>query len=106
MDYNGHEDYTISFDTGADLTKRYRDQMTSGQLKGGFIGRDSMLDLLNQEGCIGFRYYYGLNSNGKQEVVFVGVDTNGNDMIGTGKICIDTALPCPTYCGNNNVLNS
>ena len=103
---NGHENYNITFEEGAEMTRRFREQMQPGQRKGGFIGKDSMLELLVQDGCMGFRYYYGLDANGNSEVVFVGVDNNGNDMIGEGKMCVDSALPCPTFCGNTTILNT
>ncbi len=102
----GHETNNISFTEGAALTKRFRDQMKLGQHLGGLIGKAAFTALLEQEGCVGVRYYFGLNGDNESEIVFVGVDADGNDLIGDDKLCLDKADKCPPNCGDLNILNS
>ena len=106
MNLKGQENHFITFEKGGEMTKRYRNQITPEGIIGGYISSDAMLALLNQEGCVGFRYYYGLNDNNNMELVFVGVDSDGNDIIDSDKLCIDNAAVCPPRCSNNNILNS
>lgn len=106
MAFTGSEQHEISFEVGGALTKKYRDQMAPGQRKGGFFGSEAIQALLNQDHCVGIRYYYGLDKNGKQELVLVGTDANENDLVGEGNLCMDVSIPCPDRCGENNILNT
>ena len=101
---DGHENHEISLAEAAEFTQRYREQMSSSQIKGGFFGRDALSAILNQENCIGIRYYYGLDENNKQVLVLVGVDHEENDLF-NGELA-ERSLMCPPYCGINNELNS
>lgn len=101
---DGHEDHSISLSDAAEMTARYRAQMAPGQIKGGFFGRDALEAILNQENCIGIRYYYGLDDSNKQVMVLVGVDTDENDMV-NGELA-ERSLLCPPFCNDSNVLNS
>jgi len=82
MSFTGHEDHKISFSEGAEFTARYRAQMGHDQTKGGFFGKDALTTILAQQGCVGIRFYYGLDADGKQVMVLAGVDANENDLIG------------------------
>jgi hypothetical protein len=106
MNFTGQEDQFITFEKGGEMTQRYRDQITPGDILGGYIGRDAMIALLHQEGCVGFRYYYALNDTNTKALVFVGVDSEGNDIIGNDKLCLDNAALCPPRCSTSNILNS
>lgn len=106
MEFTGNEENQISLEEAADLTQRYREQMQNKDRKGGYISKDSILSVLEQEGCVGIRYYYGLNEGGLQELVIVGVTSNMNDIIAGGAVYLDRCIPCPEYCGEENVLNS
>jgi len=102
MSFNGTEGGSISLTTGAALTAEYRKQ-NPGETKGHFFGKDILHDLLNQQGCMGIRMYYGLDEDGNKELVLVGADANENDMTA---LVADLSMPCPGVCGNANVLNS
>ena|ERR1041385_5692271 len=102
--FTGNEDQRISLDEAADMTKRYRNSVAAGSRKGGFFGRDGIETILAQEGCVGIRYYNGINSRGEPVIILVGADANENDMT-TGQL-LEFAIPCPTQCGANNSLNS
>ena len=62
------------------------------------LGSNKLLDILNQRDCVGLRIY-NCKDNGNNNVVVIGVDTNGDDM-DAGYI-LNNAAPCPTTCGAN-----
>lgn len=97
--------HEIELNLAAEMTKRYRDQMPPEGRKGGFFGAEAIQQLLDQEGCIGIRYYYAIDSNGSPTIVLVGVDAHGNDQIGDQGACMDMAIPCPGICSDPNALN-
>jgi hypothetical protein len=102
MGFTGNENHDIDFDDAGILTKRYRDSITPGNYIGGFFGKSAVINLLEQEDCVGVRYYYGLKEDGSPTLVLVGVDAEGNDLIGQNKSC----LQLPPLCSKENVLNS
>lgn len=105
MSFDGHENHKISFAEGAEFTARYRNQMSPNQIKGGFFGKDALLALLSQDSCVGIRFYYGLDAEGRQVMVLTGVDPLENDQIGEVFSCMEKSTPCPPYCGSGNILN-
>ena len=63
------------------------------------------LDLvLQQKGCHGARFYYGLTDEGVMTLVVVGVDESGNDM-DEGMIA-DKIFPCPPFFPMDSALDS
>ncbi len=52
--------------------------------------------ILRQPGCAGIRAYPAMHEDGRQSLVFVGVDEKGNDMT-TGEL-VDDSWPCPPFC--------
>lgn len=102
--FDGHENHDITLAAAAELTKRYRDQLSAGELKGGFFGKDALLRILNQNDCVGIRFYYGLNTQDIQVMVLAGALANGDDM--TEGVLAEASFPCPTFCGDDNVLNT
>ncbi len=102
--FTGNEDQRISLEEAAAMTERYRDSVATGLPQGGFFGRDGIETILAQEGCVGIRYYNGINSKGQSVIILVGADENEDDM--TTGLLLEFAIPCPTQCGVNNALNS
>jgi hypothetical protein len=90
----------IPLSEAATQTKRSRDSSH----KGGMFLRKELDDLLAQPGCSGVRFYYGLDANGQDSLILVGVDKDGNDMV--NGVLIDGSFPCPPFCGGGNSLNS
>ena len=73
------------------------------EIKASFIGIENIQNLLNQEGCIGIRVYYGYDSvEGRLSPVFVGVNSDGEDMT---DLIMDRSKPCPPDCDANSPLN-
>jgi hypothetical protein len=105
MNYTGNEEHAISLADAAELTARYRAQFSAGTfyIKGEYFGKNALNSLLNQQGCVGARMYYGLKADQTQCLVIVGVDANGNDMT-AGEI-MEFGQPCPNNCSVDNALN-
>jgi len=95
--FTGDEEHEISLEDAAALTARYRAQMASGQIKGGFFGKTAISKLITESGAVGFRYYYGLDEDEKQVLVLIAVNADGTDIV--DGIVLEFSLPCPTYCG-------
>lgn len=86
------------------MTQAYRDDYPDA-VKGVFFGKNKLLDILNQTGCVGIRAYFGINGETKElSLVLVGAKTNTNDM--TEGYIIDNGVTCPPVCGEANDLNS
>jgi hypothetical protein len=74
--------------------------------RGHFFGNEIINQILNEEGCIGIRMYYGIDEKGNKQLMLVGVDSNGEDLLpslgesldGGGNIIGDASFPCPDYC--------
>ena len=105
MGFNGPEGSPVGLSTAAALTKKCR-EVTPHGLLGHFFGRDILLNLLAQEGCMGIRPCHGLGGGGVQQLVAVGAGAEENDQLGTGCLVADEAMPCPPSLGSPNVLNS
>jgi len=100
--FTGKEGSAITTTEASDMTEAYRDA-NPGALKGHFIGKDILNDILAQSGCMGIRIYYGLEE-GNKKLVLVGADSSENDQM-TG-IIADRFEDCPSKCGVSNDLNS
>ena len=102
MSFIGNEGEQITLEEGAAFTKKYRDNHP-GSVNGSFIGLTHVQALLDQNNCKGLRVYLGENESGGLEFVFVGVDSNENDIL---DLIIERTVKCPPTCGGSNPLNS
>ncbi len=105
MAFNGNEGGAITLADGAAITAAYRGSKLNGGIKGQFLGKKILQDLLDQEGAMGIRIYYGADPDDTsvQKVVLVAADEEENDML---DLVADLATPCPNRCGVANSLNS
>jgi hypothetical protein len=104
MAFNGNEGSIISLNDTADLTANFRATISSGDTIAMFVGRNKLLDILNQHNCMGIRIYYGLDKQGEKKLILVGALSNEDDM--EKGIIVDELLECPTHCSTANSLNS
>ena len=104
MEFTGNENHSITLTEASNLTKNYREKAETGAIVGAYFGKSTFLKILDQEGCVGIRYYFGQKDDGTPEMILVGVDANGNDLE-KGEIA-ERQYPCPPNCGENNELNS
>jgi hypothetical protein len=104
--FTGTEKHDIPLPDAAVLTKNYRDQFGPGvnYIKAEYFSQESINSILAQANCIGLRIYYGLDDNGIQRLVVVGVTADQNDM--TSGVILENGVPCPQYCSTSNPLNS
>lgn len=102
--FTGAEDHTISLPDASLLTRNFRLNAGEDAVIGGFFGKDAVSAILNQEGAVGLRYYYGIDVNGKPHIVLVGVTGDGNDM--TEGLLAERSGTCPPFCASPNELNS
>ena len=102
MAFNGTEGSAINLSEGAALTKEHRLRNPMA-LKARFFGKEILNQILDQEGCMGIRFYFGQNEDGVRELVAVGADANEDDML---DLIADISTPCPKACSSPNALNS
>ncbi|WP_299702182.1 hypothetical protein [uncultured Pontibacter sp.] len=67
-----------------------------GKTNAHLFGGETVRKLLEQDGCVGMRIYYALDDNGEQQLLLVGTDADGNDLV-EGEI-LDHSTPCPPDC--------
>ncbi|MGY3089522.1 hypothetical protein ACVWYF_002570 [Hymenobacter sp. UYAg731] len=104
MPFNGSEGRAIDPNKAGEWTKSFRERRP-GEIFAHFFGRDILMDILNQEGCQGIRFYYGSDS-GVPQLIAVGADGDQNDQLGENRIVADEAHSCPNSCSQPNMLNS
>jgi len=77
------------------------------------FNKDAIQSILNQTDCAGIRVYYGMSDDLQVHAIFVGVNTNGEDIVsisknysddGDGEI-MEEGQRCPTYCPPASLLN-
>lgn len=102
MAFDGTEGGQISLTDAAKMTAQYR-KNNPNQKMACFFGRDILLELLNQENCMGIRMYYGESEDGESELVLVGANAYENDIL---DLVVDFSSPCPPVCSSSNPLNS
>jgi hypothetical protein len=70
----------ISHEKANDFVKAY-EKACPDEASGYYLGRNIIDKILAQPGCVGIRFYYGLNDEGQKTLVYKGVDVNGNDIV-------------------------
>jgi hypothetical protein len=104
MTFTGNEGAVITLAEGAKMTANYRATTNLGETIGHAVGKNLVNAILNQTGCMGMRIYYAINEKDEKQIVLVGVDLDGNDMI--QGVIVDKLGNCPPECSNKNPLNS
>ena len=103
MSFNGNEGEFVTLNDASRWTANYRNTIQPGDTIAEFQGKDKLLELLNQEGCVGIRFYYAINDEGNKILVLVGADCDENDM--ENGLLLNDALLCPPNCSRPNRLN-
>lgn len=97
MPFPPPRDHSISREAATTLMRRHKEAAGSGGQLAVMFPRDVYERILAQPGCAGIRAYEGRDEGGTRQTVLVGVDKDGNDMI--GGVLADLSFPCPPYCG-------
>lgn len=95
MPFNGSEGEQITLPEAQALTSNYQ-QNNPNQTIAIFMGKDLIHDILDQEGCMGVRMYYGEEDDGTQRLVLVGANSDKDDM--TDGVIADRGSSCPPQC--------
>jgi hypothetical protein len=101
-------DHRITVADAAAMTAAFRARSPGG-VHGWMFDRSAFDALLAQPGCMGIRIYRGMRGDGAEQVVMVGTDSSGNDMVPAsvdqpGEV-MEVSWPCPPVCGTRSVLN-
>lgn len=82
--YDGTEGDQITMNEGEEMIARWRENTANcnidTSISYNFIGRDILLQLLNQSGCAGISFYYGLDSLNRPSLVYVGTRYDNTDI--------------------------
>jgi len=93
----------ISIAEATNLAAAYRAQYPSAPL-GNLFGSNVILAVLNQPGAQGIRIYYGIvPGTAGLQLILVGVDINGNDIV--PGVYGDRSEICPPMCSTANAIN-
>jgi len=104
MSFTGNEEHTITLAVASGMTKNYRDAAGSNATLAHYFGKKEVLELLDQEDCVGMRIYYGLDVDGKKQLIIVGVNSSENDL--SNGMLLDRSATCPEHCSSANPLNT
>lgn len=106
--FNGSEGGPIPLPTAKEWTANYRKTIKEGETRAHYFGKDTFYRLLNEDKCVGIRAYYAIDDKGSKQLLLVGVDENGNDLLpsegtaakegGDELAIMDFSYPCPAYC--------
>jgi hypothetical protein len=76
----GREGGPIDLEVAASWTKNYREKHPDSTISQ-FFGKEILESILSQEGCLGIRFYYAHDHEGKSHLVITGVTHDGEDQI-------------------------
>lgn len=110
--FNGSESGPIPLPTAKQWTANYRKTIKEGDTLAHYFGGEIVQRLLNEDGAVGIRVYYAIDDQGKKQLLLVGVDENGDNLLPAegvaakagedeDPIIVDFSLPCPNYCPKN-----
>lgn len=75
------------------------------EIKAVAFGKDVIDKLMNQKGVVGLRFYFAKGKDGKNSLVFVGIDKDGKDVTTTANARSSEeggvggeGMPCPGFC--------
>lgn len=100
--FKGNEGEKITLQEAVKFTENYKKSEKAEAIKAEFLGKELLAEILNQEKCVGIRFYFGKNENGNLNIVAVGCDKNGEDLY--EGIILEKADPCPPHCASNSPL--
>lgn len=109
MKFTGKEDHDFPLNVAAQWTKNYRQSPSfhAATMKlAHYFGKSAIQAILDQtdKDCVGMRVYYALDDAGVQQLIIVGVNSDGNDIY--EGLLAERSVPCPDMCSAANPLNS
>lgn len=104
MSFNGTEGSFVTLREASGWTANYRATISSGEIIAHFVGSEKVKAILDQEDCVGIRIYYGIDDDGKKNLILVGASADENDMV--DGVIVEKLAGCPPRCSELNSLNS
>lgn len=101
---NGEINHAFSLKDSADYTLRYRERFGENTLPGGYFPKSILKQIIEQEGCMGLRYFFGHDELSELTLVVAGVDAAGSTMV--DDIIAQASATDSVGFGCRNVLNS
>ena len=110
LKFPGSEKHEISLEEAKLHIKRHKKNPIHPKHHGGSFDRAAIEKILAQPGCARLRIYHGRDVKGNPNLVLVGVDAAGKDMLpskkGTAKSSkganqasiMEKTQPCPPFC--------
>jgi hypothetical protein len=102
--FTGQEGDPISLETAKRWTSTYQKNNPS-DTRAHFFGFEILKQILAEESCVGIRMYYAIDDEGKRQIVLVGVNAAGENLLpqserdgNEGNIVADASFPCPSFC--------
>jgi hypothetical protein len=105
MAFDGTEGAAIEPVIAGDWTRNFRENSSPGN-NAHFFGRAILERLLDAEGAMGIRFYYGLDDDGNRQLLAVATDAEQNDLLEGENIVADESSCCPPWSSVSNLLNS
>ena len=104
MTFTGNEGAIITLAEGSEMTANYRETISTGDTLAHAVGKNLVNAILNQTGCMGIRFYQAISNKGEKQLVAVGVDSNGDDIV--QGLILDQMNNYPPFIPKANPLNS
>lgn len=76
----------IGLQEGTAMINRYRELHPEETVTGHTVGRNIIEQILAQPNCAGINIYYALNHLGQRQLVFMGADQNGRNILEFSKV--------------------
>lgn len=90
--------FTITLDEAKKWVSSWRSNPPKDLAKGHLIPGEALKLLLATNGVVNVRAYMGVDETNTQKLIFVGIDSNGKDLIGENNPIYDHTEPCPKKC--------
>ncbi len=88
----------------AEMTARYRESAGADAVKALLFNKQLIIEMLSMDDCAGMRVYFARGENMALNVVLVGTNAVGDDLIDNPMV--NRGLFCPPTCPDNSPLNS
>ena len=105
--FDGTEGAPIAHASFKNWVANFQATIGPNDIRAHFFGFRIISRILALPGCKGIRIYYGLDDQGKKQLLLVGTDSDGADLLPATDALMDTepniigdvSFPCPPYCG-------
>jgi hypothetical protein len=96
--------FTITLDEAKNWAKKWRTSPPKELAYAHLIKGEVLSAILAAENVVDVRAYMGVDENGDQKLILVGVDANGKDLIDANHLIYDRTNFCPPGCDASSPL--